>query len=73
MRFLGTNGTGMDDQDCSRDQLNNVLASEDKPVAEGVVEMRQMEGIGGLDWDSVITVGDLESNGIFIKILKFET
>ena len=70
---LGAKGTGTDAQDCSRDRLNEVLASEDKPVAEGVAEMRRMEGIGGPDWDGVTTAGDLESSGIFIKTLKFET
>jgi hypothetical protein len=43
---LGANGTGTDAQDSSRERLKEMLASEDKPVAEGVAEMRQMEGIG---------------------------
>ena len=41
---LGAKGTGTDAQDSLRERLKEVLASEDKPVAEGVAEMRRMEG-----------------------------
>lgn len=70
---LGANGIGTDAQDSSRDRLKDV-ASEDKPLADGVVEMRWMEGIGGLAWGGVAI--ELESNGnelrIFHKIRNIE-
>ena len=44
---LGAKGTGTDAQDSSRERWKEVLASEDKPVADGVAEMRRIEGIGG--------------------------
>jgi hypothetical protein len=66
---LGAKGTGTDAQDCLREQLKEVLLSEDKLVAEGVAVMRQMEGIGG---PARGDVGVLESNGsglhIFINV-----
>jgi hypothetical protein len=60
---------GIDAQDCLREQLKEVLLSEDKLVAKGVAVMRPMEGIGG---PARGDVGVPESNGselcIFINI-----
>lgn len=68
---LGANGTGMDAQASSRERFKEVLASGDKPVVEGVAEMRPMEGMSG---PALGGAGDLESNDsvlrIFIKHLN---
>ena len=44
---FGAKGAGADAQNSSRERLKEMLASKDKPVAEGVAVMRRMEGIGG--------------------------